>query len=91
MMNNTVTSRIGRFVALSVVAGGIIGGAGLGLAGVASAADVREPDVRSGLVATPEVTADPAPEAIPGRWYHRHKVHLYPESNAAQFTPPSSR
>lgn len=90
-MSNPIASRIGRFVALSVVAGGILGGATIGLAGVASAADVQESDVRSGLVATPEVTADPAPEAMPGRWYHRHKVHLYPELSAAQFTPPPSR
>ncbi|TGD88609.1 hypothetical protein BayCH28_09980 [Mycolicibacterium sp. CH28] len=82
---------MGRFVGLSVVAGGIVGGATLGLAGVAGAADVREPDVRSGPVATPVVTADPAQEAVPGRWYHRHKVHLYPELNAAQFTPPPNR
>jgi hypothetical protein len=90
-MTNTIASRIGRFVALPVVAGGMIGGAALGLAGVANAADVESPDVRSGMVATPEVIAQPAPEAMPGRWYHRHKVYLYPAQTAAQFTPPAGK
>jgi hypothetical protein len=51
---------------------GIIGGAALGLAGAASAAsaannaDVRPPDV----VATPDVKAHPAPQAVPGARWH---------------------
>ncbi|MCX2931033.1 hypothetical protein ORI20_12150 [Mycobacterium sp. CVI_P3] len=88
MSNNTIASRIGRIVALPIIAGGIA----LGLAATANAADAAVgPDVRSGMVAAPEVTSQPAPEAIPGSWYHRHKVHLYPQSNAAQFTPPASK
>jgi len=87
-MNTSTASRISRIVALPIVAGGILGGAALGLTGVASAADATSPDVRSGMVATPTVTSQPAPEAKPGSWYHRHKVHLYPESTAAQFTLP---
>jgi len=88
-MNNTIASRIGRFVALPVVAGGIVSGAALGFAGVASAAAADNPDVRSSVKATPEVIAPSAPEVMPGSWYHRHKVYLYPQSTAAQFTPPA--
>ena len=61
-----------RFFAMPIVAAGIIGGAALGLAGTASAAatDVRQPSI----VATPNVTAHPAPEAQPG-WHWHHGVH----------------
>jgi hypothetical protein len=48
--------------------GGIIGAA-LGLAGAANATttDVQQPSI----VATPSVTAHPAPDATPGwRWHH---------------------
>ena len=62
------TTRFARYFALPIVSAGIIGGAALGLAGAASAADnadVRPPDV----VATPDVKAHPAPQAVPGeRW-----------------------
>ena len=64
------TTRFARYFALPIVSAGIIGGAALGLAGTASAAnnaDVRSPDI----VATPDVKAHPAPEAMPGwRWHH---------------------
>ena len=63
------TTRFARYFALPIVSAGIIGGAALGLAGTASAsdADVKPP----AIVATPEVKAHPAPEALPGwRWHH---------------------
>ena len=59
------TTRFARYFALPIVSAGIIGGAALGLAGAANAAnnaDVRPPDI----VATPDVKAHPAPEAMPG-------------------------
>ena len=62
-------NRFARYFALPIVSAGIIGGAALGLAGTASAAttDVQQPNV----VATPNVTAHPAPNAMPGwRWHH---------------------
>ena len=64
------TTRFARYFALPIVSAGIIGGAALGLAGAANAAnnaDVRPPDI----IATPDVKAHPAPEAMPGvRWHH---------------------
>jgi hypothetical protein len=70
MNSNTNTRRFARYFALPIVSAGIIGGAALGLAGTASAAntdDVRPP----AIVATPDVKAHPAPEAMPGwRWHH---------------------
>ena len=64
---------ITRYFAMPIVAAGIIGGAALGLAGAASAAnnaDVRGPDI----VATPDVKAHPAPDALPGHYWH-HGIH----------------
>jgi len=63
------TTRFARYFALPIVSAGIIGGAALGLAGTASAADT---DVKPpAIVATPDVKAHPAPEAMPGwRWHH---------------------
>ena len=57
-----------RYLVL-LVSAGIIGGAALGLAGAADAAstDAQRPNV----VATPQVKAHPAPNAMPGwRWHH---------------------
>jgi hypothetical protein len=57
-----------RYLVLLVASAGILGGA-LALSGAANAAttDVRQPNV----VATPSVTAHPAPDAMPGwRWHH---------------------
>ena len=74
------TTRFARYLALPIVSAGIIGGAALGLAGAANAAnntDVRSPAV----VATPDVKAHPAPEALPGwRWHHGiyHLENLQP-------------
>ena len=68
-MNTTTARRFARYLALPIVSAGIIGGAALGLAGTASAADT---DVKTpAIVATPDVKAHPAPEAMPGwRWHH---------------------
>jgi hypothetical protein len=76
---NTNTSRFARYIALPIVSAGIIGGAALGLAGTANAAttDVRPPSI----VATPNVKAHPAPNAMPGwRWHHgiHHLQDLQP-------------
>ena len=65
-----ITNRFARYFALPIVAAGIIGGAAVGLAGAANAAnnaDVRGPDI----VATPNVLANPAAEAMPGALWHR--------------------
>ena len=65
-MNST---RFARYFALPIVSASIIGGAALGLAGAASAAttDVQQPNT----VATPNVKAHPAPDAMSGwRWHH---------------------
>ena len=75
---NTKT-RFACYFALPIVSAGIIGGAALGLAGTASAAatDVQGPSI----VATPNVKAHPAPNAMPGwRWHHgvHHLQDLQP-------------
>jgi hypothetical protein len=69
------TTRFARYIALPIGSAGIIGGAALGLAGAASAStteDVRPPAV----VATPDVKAHPAPEAMPGWHWHHGIYHL---------------
>jgi hypothetical protein len=70
---------IARYLVLLVVGGCIIGGALVALAGTASAVttDVQRPSI----VATPNVKAHPAPNAMPGwRWHHgiRHLQDLQP-------------
>jgi hypothetical protein len=69
-MNST---RFARFLALPIVSAGIIGGAALGLAGTASAATTTE---YPSIVATPSVTAHPAPDATPGHIWHHGVYHL---------------
>jgi hypothetical protein len=71
---NTNTRRFARYFALPIVSAGIIGGAALGLAGTAGAAstDVRPPSI----VATPDVKAHPAPNAMPGWHWHHGVYHL---------------
>jgi hypothetical protein len=57
-----------RYLTMLVASAGILGGA-LALAGAADAAttDVQQPSI----VATPDVKAHPAPDAMPGwRWHH---------------------
>ena len=68
-MNTTTARHFARYLALPIVSASIIGGAALGLAGAASAAttDVQQPNT----VATPNVKAHPAPDAMSGwRWHH---------------------
>jgi hypothetical protein len=76
-----MTAIITRYIAMPAVAAGIIGGAALGMAGMANAATSVASDPRPGIVATPEVKAHPAPEAVPG-WHGHHGVwhvqHLQP-------------
>jgi hypothetical protein len=76
-----MTAIITRYIAMPAVAAGIIGGAALGMAGMANAATSVASDPRPGVVATPEVKAHPAPEAVPG-WHGHHGVwhvqHLQP-------------
>jgi hypothetical protein len=84
-MNTHVGRRIGRYVALPVVAAGIIGGAALGLAGMANAASGTwsyDPQPRPGIVAEPHTKAKPPAEAYPGRWWHRHHPSLLDPSTA---------
>jgi Spy/CpxP family protein refolding chaperone len=73
-MNTNTNHRFARYFALPIVAAGIIGGAALGLAGTASAAatDVQQPNI----VATPNVKAHPAPNAMPGHIWHHGVWHL---------------
>ena len=66
-------SNIARTFALSVVSAGIVGGAALGMAGMANAATSVAADPQPGIVASPEVKAHPAPEAVPG-WHGHHGV-----------------
>jgi hypothetical protein len=68
-MNNTF-----RTFALTAVSAGILGGAALGLAGVASAGTYSQQP--PSIVATPTVTAHPAPEAMPGHHWHHGVWHL---------------
>ena len=74
MNTNTTTRRFARYFALPIVSAGIIGGVALGLAGTAGAAttDVQQPNI----VATPSVTAHPAPDAMPGHIWHHGVWHL---------------
>ncbi|UUO01307.1 hypothetical protein M4D79_22680 [Mycolicibacterium novocastrense] len=71
-MNANTTRRIAQFFALPVVAAGILAGA-LGFAGAANAGTYSQnPAPRPSIVATPTVTAHPAP-GVP----HTHGIpHL---------------
>ena len=49
----------------------------LGLAGMANAATPSyNPEPRPGIVAVPQTKAEPAAEAHPGAWWHRHHPSL---------------
>jgi hypothetical protein len=71
---STTIKRFARYIALPAVAAGIIGGAALGLAGAANAGTYSTPS--PSIVATPTVRAHPAPNAMPGRHWHRGVWHL---------------
>jgi hypothetical protein len=69
---------IARYLLL-LISAGIVVAAALGLAGAADAAstDTKQPNI----VATPNVTSHPAPDAMPGwRWHHgvHHLQDLQP-------------
>jgi hypothetical protein len=71
----TTTARIARTITLPLISAGILGGAALGLAGMASAATVTEPS-GPGYSYSPEVHAQPAPNAEPGKRAHKGVYHL---------------
>jgi hypothetical protein len=74
-MNN-----ITRYIALPIVSAGILGGAALSLAGMASAATtINQNGPSVSIVTSPDVYEKPAPNAVPG-WYYHHgigKVELF--------------
>jgi hypothetical protein len=82
-MSTTITRRL----ALSVVSLGIVGGAALGLSGTANAAEVAP---QPGIVAVPNTTAQPATNASPGYWWHRHHPSLLDPTTAANFIAPGA-
>jgi hypothetical protein len=71
---NITTKHFARFIALPAVSAGIIAGAALGLAGTANAATYDSPS--PSIVATPNVKAQPAPNAVPGHHWHHGMWHL---------------
>jgi hypothetical protein len=76
-MNTNTTRRFARYFALPVVSAGIIAGAALGFAGAASAATYSHDHApQPGIVATPSVTAHPAPSALPGTHHHNRTAHV---------------
>ncbi|HET9563665.1 MAG TPA: hypothetical protein VFP27_03995 [Mycobacterium sp.] len=88
MITNNARS-IARNVALPIVTAGIIGGAALGLAGMANAATPSyNPEPRPGIVAVPQTKAEPAAEAHPGAWWHRHHPSLIDPSSGWHFVAP---
>ncbi len=69
MTNNTITHRIGRYIAMPIMSAGIIGGAALGMAGVANATTSTAP-AGPGYSYAPSVKAKPAAQGQP----HLHGV-----------------
>jgi hypothetical protein len=66
---STTINRFARYIALPAVSAGIVGAAALGMAGAANAATYSTPS--PSIVATPDVHAHPAPNAVPGHnWHH---------------------
>ncbi len=65
-----------RRFALPILSAGIIGAAALGLAGAASASTTTDNVTPPHIVATPDVKAHPAPEAMPGHIWHYGVWHL---------------
>lgn len=90
-MSNTIAQRVGRYVALPVIATGVIGGAALGLAGAAGAATTADatPQVRTGIVATPHVRAQPAPNVVPGPWWTTNNPGMYLQTGGTHFLAPN--
>jgi hypothetical protein len=71
-MATNIARTFGRYIALPVISSGLIGGAALGVAGMANAATTTEPH-GPGYSYSPDVKANPAPEAQPG-WHGHHGV-----------------
>ena len=71
---STTINRFARYIALPAVSAGIIAGAALGLAGAANAGTYSVPS--PSIVATPDVHAHPAPNAVPGHNWHHGMWHL---------------
>jgi len=71
---STTIKRFARYIALPAVSAGIIAGAALGLAGAANAGTYSAPS--PSIVATPDVHAHPAPNAVPGHNWHHGMWHL---------------
>jgi hypothetical protein len=71
-MATNIACTFGRYIALPVVSAGLIGGAALGVAGMANASTTTEPH-GPGHSYSPDVKANPAPEAQPG-WHGHHGV-----------------
>lgn len=72
----TTTRRFARYIALPAISAGILGGAALGLAGMASAGTypTHDPSPRPGIVATPNVKAQPPVLVYPGHRWHRDHI-----------------
>jgi hypothetical protein len=69
-----MNAKIARYVALPIVSAGILGGAALSLAGMASAqTTVNQNGSSVSIVTSPDTYAKPAPNAIPG-WYFHHGI-----------------
>ena len=65
---------ITRYIALPIVSAGILGGAALSLAGMASAqTTINQTGGNVSIVTSPDVRATPAPNAVPG-WYYHHGI-----------------
>jgi hypothetical protein len=66
----TMTS-FARYIALPIVSAGILGGAALSLAGMANAdTTVTQNGPNASIVTSPNTYATPAPNAIPGYYFH---------------------
>ena len=69
-----MNAKIARYVALPIVSAGVLGGAALSLAGVAGAVTtVNQNGPSVSIVTSPDTHATPAPNAIPG-WYYHHGI-----------------
>ena len=88
-MNTQSKSRIARIVIMPVAAASIAGGVALGLSGAANASAAESPSGPA-VVAVPQTTAHPAPNATPGNWWHRHHPSLLDPTAAANFTMPGA-
>jgi hypothetical protein len=69
-----MNANIARYIALPIISAGVIGGAALGLAGMANAATtITQTGGNTQIVTSPDTYASPAPNALPG-WYYHHGI-----------------